>query len=275
MDFKKITFSDIQTIKDFFLLHDYGVCDFTIGGLYMWIDYFSYMYAIVDDVLFIKSSNDYALPLGNTKKGIEMLIKENKYLSFNVVPKEALDYFDGYSFQKEELVDWFDYVYFASDLAYLENHRYIKKRDLLHQFINNYDYRYEALSNPKEIVDEYTSFHRNLEDMATYENTKTLEVLNNYEKYPFVGGVLYVNDRIVAFTVGEIMNDCLYVHIEKANVDYKGVYQAINCFFVKEIFEKYGIKYVNREEDVGSIGLRKAKSSYYPCYMKEKYLVKI
>ena len=110
--------------------------------------------------------------------------------------------------------------------------------------------------------------------MAIYEANMALEMLKHYDKFNFIGMLLRVDKKVVAFTVGEILFDILHVHIEKANIEYKGVYQVINNLFSKYVLENYNIKYINRQDDAGFEGLRKAKRSYYPATYYKKYFTK-
>ena len=97
----------------------------------------------------------------------------------------------------------------------------------------------------------------------------TLNSLRLFEELELVGGILRVDGEIVAFTIGEpICSDTFVVHIEKAYADIPGAYNMINQQFVEHECMNY--KYVNREEDTGAEGLRKAKRSYRPVFMVEK-----
>jgi hypothetical protein len=95
---------------------------------------------------------------------------------------------------------------------------------------------------------------------------------DNYFELDFSGALIRVDDRTVAFTMGEKLNDETYcVHFEKAYASVRGAYPMINREFVKNVLSNY--KFVNREEDAGVEGLRKAKLSYYPVVMLEKYIM--
>ena len=100
----------------------------------------------------------------------------------------------------------------------------------------------------------------------------TLNSLRLFEELELKGGLLRVNGEIVAFTMGEpISEDTFVVHIEKAFADVQGAYPMINQQFVEHECMNY--KYVNREEDTGAEGLRKAKLSYRPVFLVEKGVV--
>ena len=98
------------------------------------------------------------------------------------------------------------------------------------------------------------SFH---EDLA-----KTREVLDNYDTYDMLGGMLLVDGQIVGFALGEIVGDTLFTHIEKADRDYQGCYHE-------------GVHFINREDDAGDLGLRTSKLSYHPVTLLEKYTVTV
>ena len=101
----------------------------------------------------------------------------------------------------------------------------------------------------------------------------TLNSLRLYKELDLTGGVLKAGGKIVAFTIGEpLCDDTFVVHIEKAFADVEGAYPMINQQFVQHECMEY--KYVNREEDTGAEGLRKAKLSYKPAFLEEKGIVK-
>jgi len=108
------------------------------------------------------------------------------------------------------------------------------------------------------------------EIMLAYEKEAIEDILTNFEKLDFKGGVLYANGEICAFTVSEqLTKDMAVIHIEKANTDFNGAFAAINQMNLENTWSH--LKYVNREEDLGIEGLKKAKKSYRPCRMIDKY----
>ena len=110
------------------------------------------------------------------------------------------------------------------------------------------------------------SFH---EDLA-----KTREVLDNYDTYDMLGGMLLVDGQIVGFALGEIVGDTLFTHIEKADRDYQGCYQMLVAQFAQQ-FAHEGVHFINREDDAGDPGLRTSKLSYHPVTLLEKYTVTV
>jgi hypothetical protein len=103
------------------------------------------------------------------------------------------------------------------------------------------------------------------------ENTAIKTAFENYERLGIFGGAIYVDDRLEAFTFSEPLNDeTAVIHFEKANPEIEGLYQLINQWFCQKALGKF--KYVNREQDLVILGLRKAKESYYPHHMIEKHI---
>ena len=89
-----------------------------------------------------------------------------------------------------------------------------------------------------------------------------------------LGGVLLVEGRIVGFSLGEIIGDTLFTHIEKADRDYEGCYQMLVAQFAQQ-FAGEGVAFINREDDTGDLGLRTSKLSYHPVALLEKYTVTV
>ena len=111
------------------------------------------------------------------------------------------------------------------------------------------------------------------DDEKNAEMTVAMNSLRLYKELGLRGGLLRVNQEVVAFTMGEpVCDDTIVVHIEKARTDIEGAYSMINQQFV--IHETEGYTYINREDDVGEEGLRKAKLSYHPVFMVEKGTVR-
>ena len=154
------------------------------------------------------------------------------------------------------------------------------KRNHINKFKeNNPNWRYEPLSQENvsacvKMAEEWRE--KNLCDEKGEKHTEfcvTLRALDEYEQLGLKGGVLRIEDRVVAFTLGEELNrETFVVHIEKAMADIQGAYPMINQQFLVHEASQY--KYVNREEDMGEEGLRKAKLSYYPVFLQEKGVVR-
>lgn len=294
--FKEITLPALEEIYPFLLQSRSRTCDFTVGGIYMWIDYFDYRYCICEDTLFIMGRLEddrrkvaFSVPVGRLPiaESVAMIIEycdaNGLCPSLSAVPEDVLPplraLFAGCGVT--ELTDWGDYLYSSQSLSTLVGHRYNKKRNRVNKFMRDYPaYEYHSLgcgdipAVRTFFVERYcrqTSYG----EMARYENSKVLDVLDHFEvlsRLGFSGGYITVDGSVVAFTIGEVLNDTLYVHIEKALYDYAGSYEAINQFYARSCCMRHPeVLYINREDDAGDAGLREAKLSYNPLAVVKKY----
>lgn len=285
MVFKKIEFSDAAALRPF-LQAQYRSCDFSVLGVFMWADRFGYEYALDGGVLFMREKSrfhdgyDYLPPLGagSLCERTELLKKyAGEHFSMSLVPEEALSELrQSFSFSAAEEPDIADYMYNAEDLAYLAGKKYSKKRNLIHQFEKLYpDHALVPITedNAKTIAEccRHDWADAPASDLAVYENEHTREALCDFAAYGCTGYALMCGGDIAAFCLGERHGDTLIVHIEKAKREYKGAFQMINMLFARTELEKNGVRWINREDDVGDEGLRQAKQSYFPAYMLKKY----
>lgn len=179
---------------------------------------------------------------------------------------------------QESRQDW-DYLYQAGTLAELKGNRYHKKKNLVNRFTNTYSFKYLGLDGAmvEKALDMQQDWclWRDCESSETLaaENKAISRVLHEWRNLEGIkGGALAVDDVIVAYTIAETMPDnTLVIHFEKANQDYQGGYQAINQQFL--IHSGKGHTLVNREQDLGNEGLRKAKLSYHPVDYIKKYQI--
>lgn len=172
-----------------------------------------------------------------------------------------------------------DYIYLSSDLIGLRGRKYDGKRNHVKKFKSLYPHKYVPLT--KEIAKECLDFEVkwcNIKQCELYPNLLAeekaiFEALNNFEYLDAKGGAVLINGSIEAFTLGEMLNpDTAVIHVEKANPRYEGLYPFINQQFCEA--EWSGLKYVNREQDLGEKGLRRAKLAYHPNHMVRKYTIK-
>lgn len=262
----------------------FNICDYNFVNLLIWSKGDNIQYKIENDVICIKGEylgeTTYFLPVSidsNIKK-VQYYIDEilNNGYSINLIPENWKLLFDKeYCFEEQR--DSFDYCYLLEDLVFLKGRKYTKKRNKVNQFIKKYDFKYEKidLSNI-ELIKEFQNnwisdekVKRNKEVIK--ENLGINDVLNNYFNLNLCGGVLFVDNNVVAYTIGEKIGDQIYVYVEKADEKYIGSYQMINTMFLRENAE--GIKIVNREDDAGVEGLREAKESYFPFELLKKYKI--
>ena len=173
--------------------------------------------------------------------------------------------------------DGHDYVYTIEDLAELKGKRFQPKRNHINRFLAEYpDARIlpltdETLPDAKALADRWHQ-RRTEEEDAGMELAALNRAFSHWHELGMEGLVLYVDSQVVAMTMGSrLSGDTFDVHFEKADLDYQGAYAVINRAFARHIREKYPeVRFLNREEDMGIEGLRKAKLSYHPHHMVEK-----
>lgn len=179
----------------------------------------------------------------------------------------------------EELRGFDDYLYSAEALASLSGKKLAKKRNHVNRFLaDNADCAVEeiTLENIDEVIDFYERMPVKLGGPSgLYDRLMTRGVLHHWGEYPFEGTLLRTHRHgVVAFSIAEVKGDTLHVHIEKANHEVAGAGEAINKFGVERIMSLHErVEWVNRQDDAGDEGLRRAKLSYNPAGLIHKYNV--
>lgn len=271
-------------------------CDFSIGGLFMWIDYFRYEIAVSHGTMWIRGLNEkdlsttaFSLPVGALplRTSLELLRRHCREAGIpcvlSAVPaseltriSEAAEITD-----LEPLDDWSDYLYELNAFATLSGKKMSKKRNHVNRFMtDNPGYRFEPLTarNIEDVREFFAgqSLDADKAVSADYERLQVLEVLRHPELYGFEGAVLSTPDgRVAAFTMGEVLGDTVYVHIEKMDHTVAGAGETVAHLYARMMAERYGetLRYINREEDAGDEGLRQAKLSWHPADILRKYNV--
>ena len=183
-------------------------------------------------------------------------------------------------FRIEKARDSFDYVYLREDLVSLTGRKYQSKRNHISFFERNFRWSYERIT-PDNIPACLAMSRQWLEESHPDQRAELEDeyriieaAFANYEALGCLGGLLRVDGGVAAFCFGEALTDDMFcVHFEKAFASVRGAYPMINRMFAQE--ELSSFRYVNREDDLGSENLRKAKLSYHPAFFVEKYETRI
>ena len=288
MEFKKLEFSDLELIRKYYTEYTNMTCDRTIGGSFMWRDYFLTMYSLLDETLVMKCIKDgetvFCFPMGKEVDKALLAIEEycrTEGISpeFVSLSKDEMEYLKNRypNATVTENRDWSDYLYLTTDHANFTGRKFTTQRNHINKFMRAYE-NWEFKKIDKDTLKDVKTFYADYEKRfakgektAVEEQEKTNEVLGKYEMYGFIGYVLYVNDRVVGFSIGEILGDVMFIHVEKADKDMEGVNTMLVMQFAKQFEGK--VTYLNREEDVGDMGLRYSKTKYRPIDMVYKYEV--
>ncbi|HKM33434.1 MAG TPA: phosphatidylglycerol lysyltransferase domain-containing protein [Lachnospiraceae bacterium] len=293
MEFREIQLEDALWITPLLKKSSYQGCDYTFGNLFIWKDLYKQQVALNGGMLCTRSQKpgtgeyQYLYPAGDgdLQEALEFMRRDAKkmgvpFLLRGFTKTEAQLLTDLYPgvFQIESTRSEWDYLYPVKDLSTLAGKKFHGKRNHIARFEDGNDWKYETLTseNKKECQSMFDTWY---EEHANKGNTGALfdkDVVKNAFRYfnqlQFTGGILYRSSKVVGFTIGEPINKDTYaVHIEKAFFEVQGAYAVINREYVRHEMQDY--QYVNREEDDGLEGLRKAKESYHPI-MLEKFVAR-
>lgn len=298
LKFRPVTDADMSLINGMLQTAISRTCDYTAGGIFMWVDYFGYEYCVYRDTLFIKGRTEnrryetaFMLPVGSMPldESVRLVLDYCRAKSlppvFSAVPDDRLDALIdilGGCADIEPLDDWADYLYDIHRLAGFSGKAMSKKRNHLNQFLHANPGCALSPLGCEDLPDTIMFFEANGigdkadEALAHYEHRECRRVLDHYSLYPFEGALLRLTSGdIAAFAVGEVIADTLYVHIEKINRSVSGAGAAIAGLFAEYMLKKHpGLRYCNREEDCGDPGLREAKMQYHPLTLLRKYNVR-
>ena len=291
IEFKRAELEDKEMISHYFANHTSRSCERTFANVYLWSRQYPVTWAIVEGALVFKSQDEehlsFAYPAGEpqaVKRALDIMMEYSRernvpFSMYNVTPDnfEQLEQFYPGRFQIEYMRDDADYIYESEKLATLSGKKLHAKRNHINKFKNLYENRwsYETMSSDNLEDCFQMQFRWRRENLCDDDPEKRSELcvaqnaLRLFEELELTGGVLRVDGEVVAFTIGEpVCEDTFVVHFEKAFADVEGAYTMINQQFVEHECMDY--QYVNREEDTGAEGLRKAKLSYRPVFMVEK-----
>ncbi len=293
IDFKEIELSDKKWADGLIAVANMRGCHQNFTNLFIWSGIYNQRVARVNDYLVIKGGRNgntqrYYFPAGSGDiKPVILAMKQDaadcghEFVLSGLSPGNAsmLDTLFPGSFEYSEWRNGFDYVYYLDKLVGLPGRKLHAKRNHINYFKKNNNWKFEPvtlknLDECRKMNEEWYIVNNYKDDNGLMaERTVVERCFENFSDLGLEGGMLSSDGRIIAYTMGEILNSDTYViHVEKAFSDIRGAYQMINREFASMIQEKHSqIVYVNREDDMGNKGLRKAKLSYFPDKMEEKY----
>jgi uncharacterized protein len=297
MDLSEITIRDKELFDNHLRNGKHVVSELTFTNFFIWRNYYKFRYTVYKEVLWVISVPENGepfvfMPLGGVPyerfaEAIEQLKnyfnKNGWMLKFKRVSEDYLPYFKKLASSETDIIhdrDNSDYLYISENLINLKGKKYDGKRNHISKFKKNYEFEYVSLE--ESLIQESIDFmymwfsQRDIkeDESAYFEKLAITELLENYSKLDCKGALIRVDGICEAFTIGEMLNDeTAVIHIEKANSKVNGLYTFINQQFCEH--EWKNVKYINREQDLGIDGLRKAKLSYNPVALISKYTINI
>lgn len=295
IEFRDIELTDKPIIDKYLINNPYRASESCFSNLYGWAHKYKTQYAEWRDFLLIKFTSDrggcsYLTPFGkgNLASAIEALIDEcGCPIQFEMsgvtqAMKEEIESAMPRRFEYERHRSLYDYIYTSEKLINLSGKKLQSKRNHINRFIAQHsNYKYISITkNPMEtarckvMLKKWYDLNKGSSDSSLELDFKTTSLyLDNFEALDLKGGAIEVDGEIIAFSLGAKLNeDTFIVHVEKAFADIQGAYPIINQQFILNEASKY--TYINREEDMGYPSLRKAKMSYRPDILLEKFIVK-
>jgi hypothetical protein len=267
-------------------------CEITPMTLLIWKNFYHQKVAFLDDMMFVslgKKQDIYLLPFATDMKKAVNVLKEytrslNSPLVFLAAEGDRLDAFNDVfceEFSQTESRDDFEYLYLTEKLKNLSGKKFHSKRNHISAFSKAHNWSYESITPEVlpdlfKMADKWTNEMKKLTDdplSIEVENEAIKEYFPHMEKLNIRGGLIRVDGEIVAFTFGTPINDKVFdIHSEKALPEFRTAYSVINREFIANDLSDF--LYVNREDDMGLEGLRKAKLSYHPDILLKKYVIK-
>jgi len=294
LSFSPVCLDNAMQMRAYMEHQPFRSCDYTIGNIFQWRAYFSSHFAVAANMLIMNvdypdEGRYYTYPVGSGQMDDAITAIEQdamecvRPLRFCCVPVEGVSVLQaryGSRCLLSTRRDWADYLYSAPDLITFKGKRYHSQRNHLNRFNKEnpnavfVPVQEDTLSSAIDFLNEYEKYapiHKNIE---VEEMRRSKELLAHVMPLKQKAGFIEIRGTVVALAVGEVVDDTLYVHVEKARTDYAGAYQAIVSQFASYACAE-NVLYINREDDSGEEGLRYSKMAYRPIRLIDKYWAEI
>lgn len=294
LPFREITIADREEVLRYTAQMPTYLCEHCFVDLFIWKDHYHTQICFQDGFLLIKCESFpertpmYLAPIGaGDPSGVLQKLRADAqarkvpFLLSSITPEQKAQYEEllGDAYVLESSEDAMDYIYLREKLETLAGKKLQSKRNLVNRFLKTYEGRWEYVPITQENKEIAYQCHldwceRNGDcrrDASYSGETCAIKLaLAHFEALHLKGGILFLDGKGIAFTLGcRAKDDLFVVQIEKADAEIAGAYQMINQQFVKANCQD--VLYINREEDLGLEGLRKVKQSYHPEFMGIRY----
>ncbi|MCL2579326.1 MAG: phosphatidylglycerol lysyltransferase domain-containing protein [Oscillospiraceae bacterium] len=290
INFRDITLADKTWMEPIYRKSSYRSEEYNFNSAYIWAEALCYRVAEMNGFL-IQKSDSYNRPSylyppgeGDVKPVIEAMMQDahdcgHGFLFFCILEEQCklLEVLFPDTFQFWQNPDFDDYIYDAQSMITLSGKKLHSKRNHINRFKSEYrDWAYEPITpqNMPEVMamskEWLTTYDEPDNKTFQYEKIALDRALGDFFNLGMDGGLIRAQGRVVAFSMGDRLTDDIYlVHVEKAFIDVHGAYTLINQQFAEHNAANF--TYINREDDSGDSGLRKAKLSYYPVMRAGKF----
>jgi len=295
-DFKPLELEDRGLLQEALWAYQPEISELTFSNLFIWSSHYRWRWSKAGSwLLFLEeregSEPSFLQPVGPsprlevTRMALGWLRSERGVAKPRIEradPSFVLEVSRAPEFAVIPQREHFDYVYRTSDLITLQGGKYHAKRNHISRFLEEYGSGFRFVPMGPENLDLCVEFQERWcerrrcdEDLNLLEEWTAIRLgLTHYQALSIQGAAIFIGERVEAFTFGELLNpQTAVVHIEKANPEIPGLYALINQRFCQEYWP--AVPFINREQDLGEEGLRKAKLSYHPVRLVEKYRVEL
>jgi len=292
-EFKPVEISDRNFLHEIFWRRQPETSELTFTNVFIWREHYKIHWSMYKDWLVIACESGankcFALPpvgpAGRAEVARTVLewLRDARHSPEPMIQRadrKLAEELAGAGFKVSETRDHFDYVYRSEDLIKLSGKKYHSKKNHVNKFRKTYRFSYEPLTGERvaaclEVAELWCKARRCHQDIDLVDETNSVkDSLRNFEALKIQGGLILVEGRVEAFTLGELLNqDTAVIHIEKADPEIPQAFAVINQQFCEHAWAT--VPFINREQDLGDEGLRQAKLSYHPARLVEKYAVRL
>lgn len=299
MNFTGIKIEDKPMFDRLLSMNPYVDCEYLFSTLFMWQDVLGYERAIEADCIYVRHKYNgkmlYHFPIcspENVSQCLDRLMEvTDNQLELFCVTEEQLDMMGlerSSYFTVIENRNYSDYLYDGEVLRTLAGKKLHKKRNHVKRFTRNYNWNFKIFTETgeetKHCMDILQQWDVNKLENASWQERLLVgnemnalkKCMKYFDELGLIGGIMYVDGEPRGFTIGEV--SCRggistgIVHYEKCDSSFDGIYQTINQMFAQSALSD--VQYINRQDDMGVEGLRKAKLSYYPVRLVDKFTLK-
>lgn len=292
LEFHALTPESVDEIAPLFRAAGVRACDYSFGACYQWRDYYKLTYCVRDGIVFMQGvfydpfGLGYQMPagMGDIDKALDELDRDarKKGLPLRIwIPGEkALEsvkaHFKNRVTDVKPVRDQFDYLYDINDLKTFSGKKMHGQKNHLNRFLReNPEAEFvpvtpETLAEAETFMSDYEQETEFASQLELDEMESSRELLRLSARLGLTAGFIRTGRGVAALSIGEVIRDTLYVHVEKARKEFSGSYQAIVSLFARYAAGD-GVLWCDREDDSGDPGLRTSKLSYQPAGFTEKY----
>lgn len=285
IEWKPIELSD-KALFDTVGNNEEGIAMFGFASLFLWSGYYKTEFAVIEGNITARGRSDSGKSViyfprglsGNVRKTVENVMADTegevRFMPLTHKTAETIkQVFPEYELR--ELDGKWEYVYNRDDLAILAGKKYHAKRNHIAKFNKNYTSEYIEINKDNiDVLRECAEYMLTAaENSPKSEYTAIKRAIDNFDALGLRACVIKSEGRYVAYSIGSVLNaDTADIHFEKADRTFDGSFAFVNKSFAENGFAD--MKYLNREEDLGIEGLRRAKLSYYPVRLNKTYSLK-